>query len=101
MLVLTRRVGEEILIDKQILVRVAAIQGRRVELAICAPRSVPIRRSELHEFDQRQLLSELDKRRPLSLCSPTSGSGTSPAILVEHVGRVRHAIQSRGDADEG
>lgn len=36
MLVLTRRVGEEIVIDKQIRVVVSAIRGGRVQLAICS-----------------------------------------------------------------
>jgi carbon storage regulator len=58
MLVLTRRVGQEILIDEQIRVVVAAIQGGRVQLAISAPKTMHIRRHELCE------------RKPLSLCSP-------------------------------
>jgi carbon storage regulator CsrA len=40
MLVLSRRIGEEIVIDEQIRVVVAAVQGDRVRLGICAPATV-------------------------------------------------------------
>jgi carbon storage regulator len=46
MLVLTRRVGEEILINGEIRVVVLAVLGGRVRLGIAAPPSVRVRRSE-------------------------------------------------------
>jgi len=49
MLVLTRRVGEEIVIDEQIRVVVAGVQGNRVQLNISAPPSVRVDRQEVHE----------------------------------------------------
>jgi carbon storage regulator len=49
MLVLTRRVGEVIVIDEQIRVVVAAVKGDRVRLAICAPATVRVDRQEVHE----------------------------------------------------
>ena len=60
MLVLSRRVGEEIVIGDQVWVRIVSISGNRVGVAITAPRSIPIHREEIHrkrlEFD---LASEL------------------------------------------
>ncbi|MDQ3329782.1 MAG: carbon storage regulator [Planctomycetota bacterium] len=47
MLVLTRTVGEELIIDGNIRVRVAEIKGGRIKLAIEAPRQVGVRRSEV------------------------------------------------------
>jgi carbon storage regulator len=47
MLVLTRRVGEEIVIGGTIRVAVVAINGRTVRLGVAAPASVPVRRWEL------------------------------------------------------
>jgi carbon storage regulator len=47
MLVLTRRVGEEIVIAGNIRVKVVAILGRRIRVGITAPRSVPVSRLEL------------------------------------------------------
>jgi carbon storage regulator len=46
MLVLTRRVGEEIVIADNIRVRVVAISGQRIRLGILAPPSVPVARPE-------------------------------------------------------
>jgi carbon storage regulator len=47
MLVLTRRIGEELLIGDHILVTVLTVKGNRVRLGITAPSSVPVARSEL------------------------------------------------------
>ena len=49
MLVLSRRIGEEIVIDEQIHVVVMEIQGERVRLGICAPASVRVDRQEVWE----------------------------------------------------
>jgi carbon storage regulator len=49
MLVLTRRVGEEIVIDGNIRVIVVAAKGDKIRLAIEAPPSVPVDRKEVHE----------------------------------------------------
>ena len=46
MLVLSRRAGEEIVIDGNITVRVTAVKGGRVLLGITAPGSVPVHRLE-------------------------------------------------------
>jgi carbon storage regulator len=49
MLVLSRRVGEEIIIDDKIRVTVVAVKGDRVRLGVVAPRDVTVDRSEVHE----------------------------------------------------
>jgi carbon storage regulator len=49
MLVLTRRIGEQIVIDGEITVTVVAIRGDKVRLGISAPPSVRVDRSEIHE----------------------------------------------------
>jgi carbon storage regulator len=52
MLVLTRKVGERIVIDDGIVVEVVEVHGNRVRLGICAPGGVPILREELLRADQ-------------------------------------------------
>lgn len=47
MLVLTRKAGESICIGDDIEVRIVAVRGQKVRLAIEAPRDVGVRRSEL------------------------------------------------------
>jgi carbon storage regulator len=47
MLVLTRKLGEEIIINGEICVSVVRLRGNRVQIGIKAPAGVPIRRREL------------------------------------------------------
>ncbi len=47
MLVLSRKVGEEIVIGSNIRVRVLAVQGNQIRLGFVAPREVAIQRQEL------------------------------------------------------
>src|SRR5437870_9896673 len=49
MLVLTRRVGEEIVIDGDIRVTVLMTKGDRVRIGITAPNCVRVDRQEVHE----------------------------------------------------
>lgn len=52
MLVLSRKVGEQIIIDEKIVVRVLEIQGNRVRIGIAAPSQVHIVRGELEPLPQ-------------------------------------------------
>ena len=47
MLVLSRKLGEEILIGDDIRLVVYRIQGNRVRLGIAAPEGIPVHRAEL------------------------------------------------------
>lgn len=53
MLVLTRRVGEEIVIDGTIRVTVVAVQGNKVRLGVTAPSDITVDRSEIHALRAR------------------------------------------------
>jgi carbon storage regulator len=46
MLVLQRKIGQEICVGDGIIIKVLAIKGRAIRLGIEAPLSVPIRRGE-------------------------------------------------------
>jgi carbon storage regulator len=48
MLVLTRRLGEVIVIDGKIRVKIVSIDGGKVRLGIAAPQSIPVDREEVH-----------------------------------------------------
>jgi carbon storage regulator len=48
MLVLSRRVGEEIIINDSIRVTIVAVKGDRVRIGIEAPRDVTVDRAEVH-----------------------------------------------------
>ena len=66
MLVLSRKVGEKLVIDGNITVEVVRIQGNRITLGLVAPANVKILRGELN---QNQLQSPSSEKvvRPLSL----------------------------------
>ncbi|WP_337058253.1 carbon storage regulator CsrA [Pseudomonas sp. USHLN015] len=53
MLILTRRLGESILIGDNITVTVMSVQGNQVKLAINAPRDVAVHREEVAERIRR------------------------------------------------
>jgi len=48
MLLLSRRVGQEVVIADHVRVRIVAVRGKCVRLAFAAPESVPIHREEIH-----------------------------------------------------
>ena len=47
MLILTRRLGETIVIGDNIKVTLTSLKGQKVGIGISAPRDVPVRRAEL------------------------------------------------------
>jgi carbon storage regulator len=48
MLVLTRRIGEEIVVDDDIRISVVSIKGNRVQIGIQAPETVRVDQLETH-----------------------------------------------------
>jgi carbon storage regulator len=61
MLILTRRVGEELRIGDEVAVRVLAVRGSRVRLGVSAPQSVQVHRAEVYDRIQRAAAAERDK----------------------------------------
>lgn len=57
MLVLTRKIGEKIVIDNSITVTITAIDGNKVRIGVTAPPEVTINREEV----QRRLAEFADK----------------------------------------
>jgi len=76
MLVLSRKIGEEIVIGDNIRVTVVAIRGNQVRLGFTAPDDVTIHRSELGDFAQRPAPAD----SPLLLTKGRSCSWTGQGI---------------------
>ncbi|MHB8864162.1 MAG: carbon storage regulator [Pirellulaceae bacterium] len=50
MLVLSRKLKQQIIIDHQIVVTILAVRGNQVKLGVVGPAAVPIRRIELTQY---------------------------------------------------
>jgi carbon storage regulator len=62
MLVLTRAIGEEIIIGDEIRIKILSVTGNQVRLGIAAPRRVEVHRAEIY----KRLLAERDRRENLA-----------------------------------
>jgi carbon storage regulator len=60
MLVLTRKLNQEIIIGDDIRITVVSVGGDQVKLGITAPRSVPVHRMEVYQ-ERRADARELEK----------------------------------------
>jgi carbon storage regulator len=69
MLVLTRKMNEEIVIDGRIRVRVLSVTGSRIRLGIEAPRSVAVQRSELVADADAAWAGSRDDQAPVALAA--------------------------------
>lgn len=49
MLVLTRKVGDEIIIDGRIRITITAVKGDRIRVGVTAPADVRVDRAEVHQ----------------------------------------------------
>lgn len=54
MLIVTRRVGETIVIGDDVTVTVLGVKGNQVRLGVNAPRDLPVHREEIYERIQQE-----------------------------------------------
>ncbi|MEM9172391.1 MAG: carbon storage regulator CsrA [Pseudomonadota bacterium] len=68
MLILTRRVGETVVIGEDVSVTVLGVKGNQIRLGINAPKHVSVHRQEI--FDRIQ--SEAEQEAPLKKVEPSA-----------------------------
>ena len=62
MLILTRRVGETIVVGNEVTVTVLSVKGNQVRLGVNAPKRVAVHREEIYERIRLEELGESDDK---------------------------------------
>jgi carbon storage regulator len=83
MLVLSRKVNENIVIDGRIVIKVVRTEGNSVKLGIEAPADVPVHRQEVYDEIQRNNQAALTNGRPVAPKLSTATSADKSAAKSE------------------
>jgi carbon storage regulator len=81
MLILSRKLGESIVIDGRIHVKIVRVEGEIVKVGIEAPSDVPVHRLEVYEEIQRSNQQALTQQKSTSL-PKLAGSMAKPGAAA-------------------
>ena len=70
MLILTRRVGETVMIGDDVTITVLGVKGNQVRVGINAPKHVAVHREEIYERIKREQQSDGVKQPKPAECAP-------------------------------
>lgn len=65
MLILTRRIGENLIINDDIKVTILGIKGNQIRLGIMAPENVSVHREEIYNKIQDEKISNVNSLKPI------------------------------------
>lgn len=60
MLILTRRVGESLMVGDEVTITVLGVKGNQVRIGVNAPKDVGVHREEIYQRIQREKLMKLE-----------------------------------------
>jgi carbon storage regulator len=75
MLILTRRVGETVMIGNDVTVTVLGVKGNQVRVGVNAPRDVAVHREEIFERIKREEQDGGGTTSARPVAAPTKGNG--------------------------
>lgn len=98
MLILTRRVGETIVIGDEVIITVLGIKGNQVRIGINAPKDVSVHREEIYQRIQK----EKEEKSSASAAAPTPKKEEVAPASAPTTPTIRKKRESKIDkADKG
>lgn len=90
MLILTRRVGETLMIGDEVTVTVLGVKGNQVRIGVNAPKDISVHREEIYERIQLEKKGGQSGERG-------AHQKEKPPVNVGTVGHINHGDDSRGN----
>jgi carbon storage regulator len=98
MLILTRRVGETIVIGDDVIITVLGIKGNQVRIGINAPKDVSVHREEIYQRIQQEKNTAPAAAAPAPVMKKEEAVATAPVVTTT----IRKKRESKIDkADKG
>jgi|SRR3990167_1688784 len=102
MLILTRRVGETIIIGDDIVVTVLGIKGNQVRIGINAPSNVSVHREEIYQRIQQEKNAPSKPTEPVAAQAPIAPSVSTNASSSVTIKKKREIkIDKNNDDNHG
>ena len=81
MLILTRRIGETVMIGDEVTITILGVKGNQVRVGINAPKSVAVHREEIYERIKRERQAEADRKKPRDSNGDVDGNAGDTAPI--------------------